>query len=153
MTRDEILSMSAGRETDVLIAEKVMGWTRAHVGSFGTQFWNTPNESIKAEPAIPDYSTEIHAAWDVIEVLERDWEVEISTGHNFRDYPGQSYGCRIANKRVLSVMFCLAESAPLAICRAALLAVNCGPNTASTGQVTPVSSSQVSEADNLAPSK
>ena len=26
MTRDEILSMPAGRELDALIAEKVMGW-------------------------------------------------------------------------------------------------------------------------------
>lgn len=99
MTRDEILNMPAGREMDVLIAD-ILGKSHG--------IWN--------------FSTDIAAVWEVVQRLEQDWEVELSTGHNFRDYPGQSYGCRIASKCTILVMFCLAESAPLAICRAALLA-------------------------------
>lgn len=32
MTRDEILSMPAGREMDALIAEKIMGWKYNQLG-------------------------------------------------------------------------------------------------------------------------
>jgi hypothetical protein len=39
----------------------------------------------------------------------------------YKDFPGQVYACKLYGKGI--VCFCLGETMPLAICRAALLAV------------------------------
>jgi hypothetical protein len=94
MTRDEILNMPAGRKMDILVSEKVM-------------------HDIPGQAMISLYSTDIAAAWEVVEkMIEADgffqmyyastgeWLVDLDTEENL-----------IGEK-----------TAPLAICRAALLA-------------------------------
>ncbi len=96
MTRDEILNMKAGRTMDALIAMEIFEVDRNTPGFSGLYSW------------VKDYSTQISAAWEIIEKFDNHcllnnvhgvWEVYLS------------------NKEGKS------KSAPLAICRAALLAV------------------------------
>ena len=133
MTRDEILNMPAGRDLDALVAEKVMGWGRAH---YDYVFW----QQTAAEPLLrycsstlimrdgdepPNYyqpfhpSRDIAAAWEVVERMNElrkpfsitqsafmsGWIAEFLADDDFNTIEAQ------------------ADTAPLAICRAALLAM------------------------------
>lgn len=112
MTRDEILNMPAGRALDALIEYHIMKTqvprnsdghlSRSWVDGYGYE--NT------------FYSTDIAAAWDVVEKLNRDgWYVSVFTGHKFE--------CALSHPNPKRGNYCKGETAPLAICRAALLAV------------------------------
>lgn len=116
MTRDEILNMPAGRYLDSKIAEMVMGLTvdyefdEPHIPSLRDKYdeWGY----------LPNYSTDISAAWEVIEKIkdehltfdmfyrphEQKWWVTVFASDHAKDHG-------------------IADTAPLAVCRAALLAV------------------------------
>lgn len=66
--------MKAGREMDALVAEKVMGWTDRH-GEFAIPPDTSPHRgAIRYMPEkVPPYSTDISAAWQVVEKL---WELK-----------------------------------------------------------------------------
>lgn len=59
--------MEAGRELDALVAEKIMGWSNCHRegdwGYFGRPFGGP------TDFRIPNYSTDISAAWEVMEKM------------------------------------------------------------------------------------
>jgi hypothetical protein len=137
MTRDEILNMPAGSEMDALVAEKVMGW---HIvaDKDGWRHWDNvdgyyssgilqcdgDNEDEEDFHIIHWHPSEsILWAWEVVEkfvsTAERGyakWQVVIHSDGmerwiaDFKDDP-------------LHTTNCSAPTAPLAICRAALLAV------------------------------
>jgi hypothetical protein len=101
MTREEILNMPAGREMDALIAERV---------------FKTTEDDDWGSDGLLSFSTDIAAAWQVVEKLKPnyplldmycigDWASSFGDGE-------WGYG--------------YAETAPLAICRAALIATQ-GP--------------------------
>ncbi|TAL10367.1 MAG: hypothetical protein EPO02_07825 [Nitrospirae bacterium] len=103
-------TVPAGPETDALIAEKV---TAPGAGS-----------------PIPPYSTDIAAAWTVVEAMIRKDGVYFGAPH-FKHkhqslaslgYPEgtECWYCVINSKLLNKVVLC-ADTAPLAICRAALL--------------------------------
>lgn len=93
MTRDEILAMPAGCETDKEVAQGVMGWIYY-------DGWNHPDlDTVQGE--LPKYSTDIAAAWDIVKVKRHD--------RKFMDL--LDYGEGIL----------LAEEPALAVCHAALL--------------------------------
>lgn len=106
-----------GPELDALIAEKVTGITR-----------NRP---------IPPYSTDIAAAWTVVETMIRKDGVYFGCPHfkhkhqNLASlgYPeGTECWYCVLNTKLLNKVVLCADTAPLAICRAALLwAVKHGP--------------------------
>ena len=107
----------AGRELNVLIAEKVMG--------------------LQGDGDIPPYSTDIAAAWTVVETMIRKEGVYFGAPHfkhkhqNLASlgYPEGTvcWYCVINTKKLNKVVIC-ADTAPLAICRIALLwAVTHGP--------------------------
>ena len=102
MNYDEL---EAGYELDALVAEKVMGLVK---GSFG---WINSDTAIPI--ALPLYSTDIAAAWEVVERF-KDWDWKLYShgeGESFVIYKdGTHYEAT-------------APTAPLAICRAALKAV------------------------------
>jgi hypothetical protein len=142
LTREQIENMAAGREMDALVAEHVMGF-RA-VGYYGptkpngmhqdyerfetaaqameryVQHW--PEYSRPAEVDlchwkenwgplfVGEYSTDIAAAWDVVDALQAGLCFEL------RRRPDGGFWCWFGER-----MSAEAESAPLAICRAALL--------------------------------
>jgi hypothetical protein len=93
MTRDEILNMPAGREMDVTIGYHVM--------------------DLVAPPEIyPEYSTDIAAAWEVVEQMQKNGYCFDADGNALRRRIRFGVGQEIGE----------AETMPLAICRAALLA-------------------------------
>lgn len=136
--------MDAGRELDALVAEKVMGWVNVACLNGGNTPTGEPdddwNRDARNDPRhggtgipqvhrleVPDYSTQINDAWEVVEKLKRDgWNVSLG-GDN-------GWGCTIykihaqGGKNFSSTWEesfgpINAETAPLAICLAALKAV------------------------------
>ncbi len=96
----DIREMKAGRELDALVAEKVMGQY------FRNEWYKLYNDTI------PCYSTDISAAWKVVEKIKKEF-VGISDPLN----------CNIWECSFTFKTSALGETAPLAICRAALLAM------------------------------
>jgi hypothetical protein len=144
MTRDEVLNMPAGREMDALIAEKVMGWIYSDSweqlvpsGHADPPIWSDWEWDIEEltyvkhpinmmggvsyrgdKPYIPEYSTNISAAWKIVEKM-------INDGYDIVD---------IWHENVVDVGWAMewikdgngdnsigSDTAPLAICKAALL--------------------------------
>ena len=110
MTREEILNMPAGREMDALIAENVFNVFvhRLNGSAFSVSMLNE----------IPHYSTDISAAWEVVEKLHKENDI-FDVWHE-KD-TGFDWWCEVVNNG--DGWNVNAKTAPLAICRAALLAV------------------------------
>jgi len=140
MTKEEIMAMPAGREMDALVAEKVMGADLAklwwfddeedvclglcyfHIDEARNCGWldngksaDECRESRTYREICPAYSTDIAAAWEVFKFFGvqgavyfsgTDWwcEIQPEVGGEYAKSPEE-------------------VSAPLAICRAALLAL------------------------------
>lgn len=110
--------MEEGRDLDALVAEKVMGW-KYYPASAGTMqpinppYWINPDrQSLDAiEDWPPSYSTDIDAAWEVVEKLAGTFRLE------YEKY--SDWDCE------LGLGSAHAKTAPLAICLAALKAVGC----------------------------
>jgi hypothetical protein len=131
MTREEIEKMEAGRELDSLIARKVFGYEitcsvdplsdfsvgRNRDGSDAKRNFCWVNDDL--EIPTPHFSTKIQAAWQVVEKFDKK-DNEVYLNHLPRFYP--EWQCIIfymdGNRQSAG-----ADTAPLAICRAALLAV------------------------------
>ena len=94
--------LKPGPEFDALVVEKVMGWNQ---------------QSLK-RPA-PEFSTDIAAAWEVVEKLSKQWWVQI-------DQRGVGWFCDLTKRGVDEHLpnadrpVVYAETAPHAICLAAL---------------------------------
>lgn len=114
MTREEILSMSAGKELDELVAEKVMGWERTG------QCWkdergNTRTIELTSFGSF-EPSTDITAAWEVVELIGKDYGVEVYHEDGLSE-------CAVGSLHKPEIVRVEALTAPEAICKAALLAV------------------------------
>lgn len=113
--------MKAGRELDALVAEKVFGMHR-HPGCdlddhLRAECYGTGTE--EGYGPVVDYSTDSAAAWQVVEkltelhvvsvscMLNKRWRCEVVQAHSQRQTPVNA----------------IADTAPLAICLAALKAV------------------------------
>jgi len=155
-TKIDIGSMTAGRELDSMIAEKVMGYTVKDTSSdetpwrqcYGCLYKDDLDDIIEIEPINDDspasnynrclrqYSTDISAAWQLVEPLDENgerrfyfdvksvvcggWVCEVHDERKFvsRLHKGGDFasgGCLIACE--------FSDTAPLAICKAALKAV------------------------------
>jgi hypothetical protein len=132
MNEDEIMKLEAGRELDALVAEKVMGWQWFDHTGYAIRYFRPPNrfnygaiaegKEINYLESLPHYSTDIAAAWEVAEKLGNwhgfDFLVIKAAGNDlwcagWYEFYGDDYETRAADE---------AETVPLAICRAALLA-------------------------------
>lgn len=116
MTRDEIENMPSGRAMDALIAEHVMGWTNPRRRHKGTLIMTPPADDPvrRGGQAAPHYSTDIADAWQVVEHLlgRAVWQIGVRRIESLGFWL-----CEVGG------VYSRAENAPLAICRAALLAV------------------------------
>lgn len=146
MNQDDILKMPAGREMDALIgetfgAEPEVLWAIGN--KEGTGFYDIRDNKWVAEKQLSEspwlikvgakifpikkykqYSEDVSAAFEVAEKLSDKWDFAIVNNQNFRDYPNMHYGFRlqaIDEDAHIKTVFALGETAPLAICRAALL--------------------------------
>lgn len=127
--------MKPGRELDALVAEKVMGipahetklfFVRAESGVKPTHTMGglpfVAEERKESRTDIKPYSTDIAAAWTVVEKLQADSIVEVSGYKNDWDCLINTSGGEIPD------FFGSAETVPHAICLAALKAVGLNPN-------------------------
>lgn len=120
MNADE---MEAGRELDALVAEKVMEWMWYDGrGTGGPSYWQDKDGEY-SWCAYWNPSTEIADAWEVVEALrDKGFIVNILI-----DSPENStlVSCSLHKPDLYETMIVeqIAETAPLAICRAALKAV------------------------------
>lgn len=128
MTNDEIDKLEAGRDLDALIAEKVFGWhgiipmTEYNL-CWGFRAGTGRREDDKRE-TVKSYSSDIRAAWEVIEKTELLILNELSFDHGYRDdEDDETRDYLLVNSHSRDVL-AIGSTAPLAICRAALKAVN-----------------------------
>lgn len=131
MTKAELMALSAGRELDRIVAERVFDWIALHddgvslsgVPPTQPKGFELAGTGIKGHWHVPRYSTDIAAAWQVVEqmhllgnalALERwlDMPSKNKWLALFTLENGHDTGSHVA------------ESAPLAICRAALVAAD-----------------------------
>lgn len=107
MTADDIRAMSAGRELDAEIATRIMGW-RPFKDEWNDGF-HCPDQWRDWQEFQP--STNIADSWAVVEKIAKDRKITVSS-----DETAFLWHCRITGE-----IFVRAETAPLSICRAALL--------------------------------
>lgn len=115
--------MEAGRELDALIAKKVFGVTEFHTSAFAFNK-NAPSGFWRYYVDCPPFSTNITAAWEVLETLPRTLWPEVGRMDDGRWYCEiVSRGDAPAEVSPGPIAREIADTAPLAICRATLLAV------------------------------
>ena len=134
MTRDEIARLPANRETDALIAERVMGWEKSparvsfRLGGYlvdpGENVYTDKSGNTYATFEVPEFTKDIAAAWQVMDWM-RENTVEKYTAPSLFSVPhGWSMVLYEKNdNHAPAWLDAFAPTAPLAICRAALLAV------------------------------
>ena len=113
VTREDVLSLS-GRELDAAVAERVLGWKRGDLRC-GDMPWYPPGTGRYlggGRMDLPEFSTDISAAWEVVEHLATPDEALTIT------YAKGTWVVAVGSVEVSAT----SESAPEAICRAALLA-------------------------------
>jgi len=123
MTREEIMRLE-GRELDWLVHKRVFGYsTEWHEAE------NPSQGSGLCTYCVPLYSSDIAAAWQVVErMAERGYDMEISAisvvaGHADEPYIELAFG-RTRTDLVRN-RYAYTGPVPMAVCKAALLAV-CG---------------------------
>jgi hypothetical protein len=124
MTRDEILKMEAGRELDELIAEKIMGLKPCTFRMTGqismSTIWNCEHNDCRncypknQDAPMKSYSTDISSAWEVVNNMSNCLHLK----QHGQDGVWVAEFCHNPGSQVSG------KTAPLAICRAALLAVS-----------------------------
>lgn len=119
----DIDTMEAGPKLDSLVAEKVMGLRKSMSGGFDGndhEAWFRENGGKVSDFAPPPYSSEIAAAWLVVGKLRPGKFVWI------KDCGGFGWRVEILSSSPTDVQIdfaVVANTAPLAICRAALKVV------------------------------
>lgn len=112
--------LPAGRELDALVAEKVMGWRlRENMGAAGGRCWATGRtdggsygSGVYPEFELPEFSMDMNAAWKVVTASNTRLDL---FGPAWRGLWTASFSPHPTAQ---------GETAPLAICRAALKAVD-----------------------------
>jgi hypothetical protein len=148
VTRDEIMKMEAGRRLDALIAEKVMGWKSVKIEQYTdwtTKFLNVTGVKPSFEAPFPIhvrfYSTDVAAAWEVVDRVESMadyWHTNINHRPASSKFSKYHEGEEAFEYSYVNFVFVETDGGrtrfrggeyhgncpiPLAICRAALLAV------------------------------
>lgn len=105
--------MKPGRELDKLISEKIFG---EKFRPYTQLITTMPSKTV---PETPFYSTNISAAWEVVEKIKAHQTIEIIGNSYYGQGDATGYSVKI-NGRLCSHQ---AETAALAICLAALEAI------------------------------
>lgn len=123
----DVDKLEAGPEIDALVAEKVMGWKPddddGHAWEDADGDWKAHRKDgpwMDTGEVIWSPSTDIAAAWEVVEKFSK-FRID---NHGHYDDPKLRYMCEVYDEaRDLHSGRVFGETAPLAICRAALRAV------------------------------
>lgn len=126
MKRNYIKNLPAGKEIDALIAEKVMGFTisETDLGGNPGKFITFNNGATQICYSVLNYSLNISSAWDVVEKMQDKFSFVLS----YDDPPSDDehkWSCEFFYKGDPAYIDheVYAPTAPLAICRVALLCV------------------------------
>lgn len=107
--------MKPGRELDALVAEKVMGYPGDGNVWYVTGDYANPD-------SIPEYSTDIAAAWEVVEKMKHSsWSFSIRSSDDCEAEFSLNDGKFLQNADTVGMG--RGDTAPYAICLAALKAV------------------------------
>jgi len=135
-----VTDLKPGPELDAEIARVVMGWKKTEHyleegichSNFRSRAWDTGDGGLIAEEYIPKYSTDIAAAWEVVEriaQIDPKCDVQIELVQDSMALPDKWF-CSLMDHDDKNVKFAnpnaeaaSAISAPHAICLAALKAV------------------------------
>lgn len=120
------------RLRDAWVAEKVMGWTRVRatyrLAPDGDDVdynwvWIPPQFAGNPEYArvLPQYSTSLSAAWKVVEKIERETDRRLVL--TYHDHWGERIAMFESGDPAISTAWSHGETPAIAICKAALLAV------------------------------
>jgi hypothetical protein len=117
-----------GRELDAAIAERVMGWRNLHMERHGDDFprFGQPPGSAHDCVNVPAFSTDILDVWQIVDRLRGlHFAVEVTSLPTPASNPDRPfYRVCVANHNEpaanRSHVYEWADTAPLAICRAAL---------------------------------
>ena len=125
LTREQILALPAGRELDALVAEKVFGLAVDRV-----QFATADTTGYKSDDGfrypVPRYSRDIASAWGVVDKLTKDgyaFQFNAMAECGARFDPTGDDGCWEDWEVQHEDQELPLESAPLAICQAAILTI------------------------------
>ena len=113
--------LKAGPELDEMIATKIFGWRPAN-GRPSSTTWYHPSGYGASRGSWPSYSTDIAAAFQIIEHLRPNYHIDISTCLTDR---GETWVVNLVSKGPPDGLIDAdgsAPDAPLAICRAVLAA-------------------------------
>ncbi len=126
MNHDEL---AAGRDTDALIAEQVMGriiyrgpvpQNDLQILEDGGSWIGVPGFGLQPiTETCPSYSTDIAAAFQVAEAMNTHFGMQLSLDM----WGGDPWWAEFADRSYIYGAQSIAETAPLAICRAALKAL------------------------------
>lgn len=141
MTNTDFLSIPAGRALDCIVATEVMGWTK--VDPVKEKWMNVSGKGMGKPPwpleegyllTVLNYSTKIEEAWDVLTHL-RDPHNHDGASLSLIPFDDASWFCGVfdyehgyfappagvIDGHFRSDAFAQADTAPLAICRAAIM--------------------------------
>lgn len=140
LSRDEILTMEAGAGLDLLIAKHIFDWSDFNHDTL-TGWWYGSSPDMRANPQepsgvvlkdrMPAFSTDIAAAWQVIEavILNSNFDTFSIRSHDLLRRWGAGFWFYIWSTELrekegddVFIREANGNTAPLAICRAALLA-------------------------------
>jgi hypothetical protein len=144
LTREDIPTLEANKTTDAAIALNVMGWALGEFyDSVGRLDWKKPDGSLCSMGALPDFSSDIAAAFLVVEKMA-EYEHAICRGEPTKELHKDSnfltltdtgedwaatFGCVFLDDEWFEPgnnnwpLVAHAPAAPLAICRAAFLVI------------------------------
>jgi|GEM_PF-771862 hypothetical protein len=137
--------IKASRNTDALVGEKVMGWTKhrndraetaVESGKVDWEYdWVPPqfNGDTGYNRALPNYSTDIAAAWTVAEKL--GLSVINTKEVYYACVPGDIVNAHMSHA-IMDGSWALANTAQLAICRAALKIIDLQASAKTVEQIT-----------------
>ena len=134
----EVATLPASRDLDALVAEQVMGglskheWDTSYTGVDFCHVCQSTGDDLfygrtTNDACIPHYSTSMAAAWEIVQHFFAKGHTVVlfayAETHPVRHKPeGESYCCEMHHPEQ-RIAFGRADTAPLAICRAALRAV------------------------------
>ena len=122
MSAEEIRKLEAGRVLDSIVAMQVMGWKQSPAGNYPWQLAPPEAESMAPVKLCPNYSTDIAAAWEVVEKVLEDDSLGLSIYDTQLSFHRRDWIVHFIREKGMWAGS-EAETLPLAICRAALLAV------------------------------
>jgi hypothetical protein len=122
--------MEACRELDEAVAEQVMGWTIIKRSQLSRNHWPWRRPDGEFTYALPAFSVDLYAAWEIVDRMRqfhlsfqaKGWINSQDVEVRFSDWYAANGGNGI-------VVYAIASSFPLAICRAALKAIETIPTS------------------------